>query len=76
MVPAIGVWRPAGRELGSPFLDDVPVVSDYDGEGKVDVAVYRRTTGEWFVRGSSDGRLSSVPWGTPTLGDGPVPGTR
>jgi hypothetical protein len=36
--------------------------------------VYRRTTGQWFIRRSTDSGLLLVPWGAPTLGDLPVPG--
>jgi predicted transcriptional regulator len=32
---------------------DVDVKSDFDGDGRSDFAVYRPTTGEWFVRYSS-----------------------
>ena len=40
---------------GNPAHGDVPVPADYDGDGLADVAVYRATTGEWFVHRSSDG---------------------
>jgi virginiamycin B lyase len=39
-----------------------------------EIAVYRTTTGEWFIRRSSDGGLDQVFWGAPALGDVPVPG--
>ena len=37
---------------------DVPVADDYDGDGVADLAVYRPSTGEWFVRPSSGARRS------------------
>src|SRR5215831_14059290 len=48
---------------------DVPVLRDYDGDGKVDVAVYRN--GEWYIHRSSDGGVTSAGWGI--AGDMPVP---
>jgi subtilisin-like proprotein convertase family protein len=44
-----------------------PVVSDFDGDGTTDVAVYRPSTGQWFVPGQS-----AVQWGA--AGDLPVSG--
>jgi hypothetical protein len=42
----------------------VPVPSDYDGDGKADVAVYR--SGVWYVRNSSSGAMTGVQWGVNT----------
>jgi hypothetical protein len=38
-----------------------------------EIAVYRRTTGEWFIRRARDRGLTQVAWGGPGL-DVPVPG--
>jgi subtilisin-like proprotein convertase family protein len=50
---------------------------DYDGDGRADVAVYRPTTGDWFISQSGvSGALLPVPWGAPSsfgVGDIPVP---
>jgi lysophospholipase L1-like esterase len=65
---AIAASRPLleGLTLAVPF--------DADGDGRMDVAIYRAETGEWLVRRSSDTGLTQVPWGAPILGDRPVPG--
>jgi hypothetical protein len=34
---------------------------DFDGDGKVDIAVYR--DGNWFIIRSSDGGVTVVGWG-------------
>ena len=52
---------------------DVPVPGDYDGDGKADIAIYRGTTGEWFVLRSSNGTLLTLAWGASSFGDIPVP---
>ena len=41
--------------------------ADFDGDGKQDVAVWRPSTGEWYVRGQF-----TIQWGVPS--DVPVPG--
>jgi len=51
---------------------DVPVLGDYDGDGRTDVALWRPGTGEWFVLDSSTGFQHIQQWGQ--FGDIPVPG--
>ena len=48
-----------------------PPQVDFDGDGKSDVGIYR--SGTWFIRQSSDERLTTTVWGGATQ-DIPVPG--
>ena len=45
---------------------------DFDKDGKTDLAVWRAADGVWYLKRSSDGAVTTTPWGT--LGDIPVPG--
>jgi len=67
-----GSWDGCGVDACYTFgmSGDVPVLRDYDGDGKVDVAVYRN--GEWFILRSSDWGMTSLGWGIAQ--DIPVPG--
>ena len=66
-----GSWDGCGVDACFAFgiAGDVPVLGDYDGDGKADIAVYRN--GDWYILRSSDGGVTSVGWGIAQ--DIPVP---
>ena len=56
--------------FGWGVATDTPMPGDYDGDGKTDGAVYRSTSGTWYVRPSSGATQWNVVFGA--SGDVPL----
>src|SRR5262245_39047920 len=54
----------------TPYNDE-PVPGDYDGDGRTDIAVWRASTGVWYIVRSSDGAVVARRYGETT--DIPIP---
>ena len=47
------------------LLKDYPIKGDFDGDGRLDIAIYRMSNGSWYFIGSSTNQINSVQWGLP-----------
>ncbi len=62
-----------GRSLVASVAQDVPVPGDYNGADIADIAIYRPTTGEWFVNYTGQGGTFTFLWGSPAHQDAAAP---
>ena len=49
--------RPLVGEANYDPADDLLTAGDYDGDRKYDLAIFRRSTGEWLIQRSTDGSM-------------------
>ena len=59
-------------QYGWGGADSIPVPADYDGDGKVEIAVYHVPTNQWFVKGYPGDNMGQYGWGG--LDSFPIPG--
>ena len=70
-------YRPSGtpgvnfRSIPWGITGDKPVRGDFDGDGKQDAAVFRPSSGAWFVLFSGNNQFFAIQWGA--AGDIPTP---
>ncbi|HEV3275881.1 MAG TPA: hypothetical protein VG860_03620, partial [Terriglobia bacterium] len=57
---------------GPPFADSPTLTTDFFGDGKGDVGIWRPSNGTWYILSNDGGENLTQAWGLP--GDVPVPG--
>jgi hypothetical protein len=57
-------------QWGLPWVGDVPMGTDFSGDGRDDIVVWRPVDGTWYTRDIQTGAISIVQWGLP--GDVPL----
>ena len=50
--------------IGAGMASSLTVFSDFDGDGKSDLSVWRGSDGNWLVANSGDGQLQATAWGS------------
>lgn len=50
--------------IGTGSASALTVFSDFDGDGKSDLSVWRGVNSNWLIARSSDGQSQSTPWGS------------
>jgi hypothetical protein len=85
--PSTGVWfwltsstgynyaNQMSKAWGNQGLGDVPMLADFDGDRRVDLTVWRASTGMWYWLTSGSGydyaAQRGAQWGNQSLGDQP-----
>jgi large repetitive protein len=68
----------AGAGYNKPAAGDVPVPGNYDNVGHAELAIYRPSTGQWFISSSTTGSSATITHVITSFGLGannvPVPG--